>query len=83
MPQNYEGLNLHSPLSGHREMEHRIGRGGDAQPCVNIKGFQCWWSKVEPPQEEHGVHTGGTVSGGSREEAQEGVYEKEGIKMGR
>ena len=38
--------------------------------------------RVGSPQEEHGVPTGGTVSGGSREEAQEGVYEEEGIKMG-
>ena len=63
-------------------MEHRIGRGGDAQPCVNIKGFQCWCLRVDSPQEELGGHPGGTVSGGSREEAQEGVYEAEGIKMG-
>lgn len=62
-------------------MEHRIGRGGDAWPCVSIKGFQCRCLRVESPKEELGGHPGGTASGGSREEAQEGVYEAEGIKM--
>lgn len=59
-----------------------LGGVGMHSVCVSIKGFQCWCLRVESPQEELGGHPGGTVSGGSREEAQEGVYEAEGIKMG-
>ena len=55
-----------------------LGREGMHSHVWTFKVSSAGGLRVESAQEEHGVHPGGTVSGGSREEAQEGVYEEEG-----